>query len=61
MPQLHVMVGSDASPALPVVRKIGMMELNERVAKSIEDVWAFATHVIYCSFIYPSSALCWPG
>ncbi len=43
MTQLHVMVGSDASPALPVVRKIGMMDLKDALAKGIDDFQAFPT------------------
>ncbi len=53
MTQLHVMVGSDASPALPVVRKIGMMDLKDALAKGIDDFQAFPTHVIFLSFMYP--------
>jgi uncharacterized membrane protein len=53
MTQLHVMVGSDASPALPVVRKIGMMDLKDALAKGIDDFRAFPTHVIFLSIIYP--------
>jgi uncharacterized membrane protein len=53
MTQLHVIVGSDASPALPVIRKIGMMDLKDALAKGIDDFRAFPTHVIFLSIIYP--------
>jgi uncharacterized membrane protein len=53
MTHLHVMVGSDASPALPEVRKIGLTDLKEALAKGIDDFRAFPTHVIFLSIIYP--------
>jgi uncharacterized membrane protein len=53
MIHLHVMVGSQASPALPEVRKIGLSDLKTALAKGIDDFWAFPTHVIFLSIIYP--------
>lgn len=53
MTHLHVMVGSQASPALPAVRKIGLSDLKSALAKGIDDFWAFPTHVIFLSIIYP--------
>jgi uncharacterized membrane protein len=53
MTHLHVMVGSQASPALPAVRKIGLSDLKMALAKGIDDFWAFPTHVIFLSIIYP--------
>jgi uncharacterized membrane protein len=53
MTHLHMIVGADASPALPVVRKIGMRDLREALAKGIDDFRAFPTHVIFLSIIYP--------
>jgi uncharacterized membrane protein len=57
MTHLDTMVGSDASQALPVVRKIGMADLKDALAKGIEDFWAIPTHVIFLSIIYPVVAL----
>jgi uncharacterized membrane protein len=53
MIHLHVMVGSQASAALPAVRKIGLSDLKTALAKGIDDFWAFPTHVIFLSIIYP--------
>jgi uncharacterized membrane protein len=53
MTHLHVMVGSQTSPALPAVRKIGLMDLKQALAKGIDDFRAFPTHVIFLSIIYP--------
>jgi uncharacterized membrane protein len=53
MTHLHVMVGSETSPALPEVRKITLVDLKEALAKGIDDFRAFPTHVIFLSIIYP--------
>ncbi len=57
MSHLDTMVGSDASQALPMVRKIGMTDLKDALAKGVEDFWAIPTHVIFLSIIYPVIAL----
>ena len=57
MTHLDVTVGSDASQALPMVRKIGMRDLKDALAKGIEDFRAIPTHVIFLSLIYPVGAL----
>jgi len=57
MTHLDVTVGSDASQALPMVRKIGMTDLKDALAKGVEDFWAIPTHVIFLSIIYPVIAL----
>jgi uncharacterized membrane protein len=51
------MAGSDESQALPMVRKIGMTDLKDALAKGVEDFWAIPTHVIFLSIIYPVIAL----
>jgi len=53
MTYLHVMMGSDASPTLPEVRKIDLADLKEALAKGIDDFRAFPTHVVFLSIIYP--------
>jgi uncharacterized membrane protein len=61
MTYLHVIAGSDASPALPVVRKIAMSDLKDALAKGIDDFRAFPTHVIFLSIIYPIVGLVLAG
>src|SRR6267143_4086939 len=46
MSHLDTMVGSDASQALPMVRKIGMTDLRDALAKGVEDFSAIPTHAI---------------
>jgi uncharacterized membrane protein len=61
MTHLHVLAGSDANPALPVVRKIAMSDLKDALAKGIDDFRAFPTHVIFLSIIYPIIGLVLAG
>ena len=61
MAYLHVITGAEANPALPVVRKIAMSDLREVLAKGIDDFWAFPTHVIFLSIIYPIIGLVLAG
>jgi uncharacterized membrane protein len=53
MTYLHVIAGSQANTALPVVRKIAMRALKDALAKGIDDFRAFPTHVVFLSMIYP--------
>jgi uncharacterized membrane protein len=57
MTHLELTIGSDANQALPTVRKIGLMDLKDALAKGIEDFRAIPTHVIFLSLIYPVGAL----
>jgi len=57
MTHLDIAIGSDASHALPVTRKITMTDLKDALAKGIEDFWAVPTHAIFLSIIYPVAAL----
>jgi uncharacterized membrane protein len=61
MTQLHVIAGSQARPAVPVVRKITMSDLKDALAKGIDDFRAFPTHVIFLSVIYPIIGLLLAG
>ena len=61
MAHLHVLAGSDASPTLPDVRRIEVSDLKDALAKGIDDFWAFPTHVIFLSIIYPIVGLLLAG
>jgi uncharacterized membrane protein len=61
MTYLHVIAGSEASPALPVVRKIEMRDLKDALTKGIDDFRAFPTHVMFLSIIYPIIGLVLAG
>jgi hypothetical protein len=57
MTHLDTTVGSHASQALPIIRKIRITDLKDALAKGIEDFWAVPTHAIFLSIIYPVAAL----
>jgi uncharacterized membrane protein len=61
MPNIHVLTGAGERPAYPVVRKIGVADLKDAVAKGIDDFMAMPTHVIFLAVIYPSLACFWPA
>jgi uncharacterized membrane protein len=49
----HVITGAGESLAYPIVRKIGLADLKDAVAKGIDDFWVMPTHVIFLAMIYP--------
>jgi uncharacterized membrane protein len=53
MPNIHMLTGAGESPAQPVIRKIGVGDLKDAVAKGIDDFMAMPTHVIFLAVIYP--------
>ena len=57
MTHLDMTVGSEVGQTLPIVRKIGMMDLKDALAKGIEDFRVMPTHTIFLSIIYPAGAL----
>src|SRR5215470_17560500 len=56
MTHLDMTVGSHASHAIPIIRKIRMADLKDALAKGIEDFWAVPTHAIFLCIIYPVAA-----
>jgi uncharacterized membrane protein len=53
MTHLHLIAGSHPSQTLPVVRKIGMHDLEDALATGLNDFSAFPSHVIFLSILYP--------
>jgi len=53
MTHLEMTVSSSTKPTLPIVRKIGMTDLKDALAKGVEDFRAIPTHVIFLIIIYP--------
>jgi uncharacterized membrane protein len=51
VPNLHVLTG--AGPTYPIIRKIGVADLKDAVAKGIHDFLVMPTHVIFVAIIYP--------
>lgn len=53
MAHLHIITGADTSAPLPVVRKIGLADLFDALAKGMADFAAIPTHAIFLIIIYP--------
>lgn len=49
----NILVGAGTRPAQPVIRRIGIADLQEALAKGIDDFYAMPTHAIFLCVIYP--------
>jgi uncharacterized membrane protein len=61
MPKFHVIAGPDATPAYPVVRKIGPADLRGALAKGIDDFLAMPSSLFFLALIYPIVGICLAG
>jgi uncharacterized membrane protein len=53
MAQADIILPTENTQQLPVVRSIGLGDLSDALAKGLEDFRAMPTHVIFLSLIYP--------
>jgi uncharacterized membrane protein len=53
MASLHILTGADSDAALPAVRKIGLADIKDALAKGFEDFAAFPSHALFLIIIYP--------
>ncbi|WP_411035823.1 DUF2189 domain-containing protein [Shinella sp. BYT-45] len=53
MATFHVMAGSDQVAARPAVRRIGMSEVWDALARGFDDFRAKPSHYVFLSLIYP--------
>lgn len=49
----NIFFGAGTRPAQPVVRKIGLADLRDALAKGADDFYAMPTHAIFLCIIYP--------
>ena len=49
----NILIGPGTRPAHPVVRKIGLADLRDALAKGADDFYAMPTHAIFLCIIYP--------
>ena len=49
----NILFGAGTRPAQPVVRKIGLADLRDALAKGADDFYAVPTHAIFLCIIYP--------
>jgi uncharacterized membrane protein len=53
MAHADIILPTEPTRELPVVRSIGPRDLRDALAKGLDDFWAMPTHVIFLSLIYP--------
>jgi len=61
MSQFDVIAGPDSTPVYPMVRKIGPADLNNALAKGINDFLAMPSSHVFLGLIYPIAGLCLAG
>jgi uncharacterized membrane protein len=49
----NILVGAGTRPAQPVIRRIGFADLQDALAKGIDDFYAMPTHAMFLCVIYP--------
>jgi uncharacterized membrane protein len=49
----NILVGAGVRPAQPVIRKIGLADLRDALAKGMDDFYAMPTHAMFLCIIYP--------
>jgi uncharacterized membrane protein len=53
MPTPHVIAGVGETPSNPTVRRIGLADIREALAKGVDDFSAMPTHVLFLGILYP--------
>lgn len=53
MAHSHVLLGAGTAPSLPVVRRIGLVDLKDALSKGLDDFLATPTHAVFLCLIYP--------
>jgi uncharacterized membrane protein len=49
----HVLLGAGSNPAQVTVRRIGVADLKDALAKGLDDFYAMPTHAMFLCAIYP--------
>jgi uncharacterized membrane protein len=53
MAHSHILLGAGGSPAQLSVRRIGLADLKDALAKGVDDFYAMPTHAMFLCVIYP--------
>ena len=53
MAQAHVVVGAGEAESAPIIRKIGLADLKDALARGIDDFLAMPSHAVFLCLIYP--------
>jgi uncharacterized membrane protein len=57
MAHVHIFMGAETTHARPAVRRIGLTDLKDALARGIADFWAMPTHAVFLCLIYPIAGL----
>jgi uncharacterized membrane protein len=58
MANFHVLTGTEVTPAYVPVRKIGLVDLKDAIAKGVDDFMSMPTHLAFLGLIYPLFGVC---
>jgi uncharacterized membrane protein len=53
MAHVHMLMGTETAHARPVIRRIGLADLKDALARGLDDFWVMPTHAIFLCLIYP--------
>lgn len=53
MTHVHALMGADSTPHSPAIRKIGVRDLKDALARGMSDFSAMPTHAAFLCLIYP--------
>jgi uncharacterized membrane protein len=53
MAQVHVLMGAESIRVQPEIRRIGVADLKDALARGIDDFLAMPTHAVFLCLIYP--------
>jgi len=53
MTHVHALMGADSTPHPPAIRKIGVRDLKDVLARGFSDFSAMPTHAVFLCLIYP--------
>lgn len=57
MTHLHIIAGADARPVHPAIRRIGIADLGDALARGYDDFSAMPSHALFLLLIYPLAAI----
>jgi uncharacterized membrane protein len=58
MANLHVIAGASGAWARPVIRKIGLADIRDALAKGVDDFLKMPSHLVFLGLIYPAVGAC---
>jgi uncharacterized membrane protein len=53
MAHVHILMGTETAHARPAVRRIGLSDIRDALARGLDDFWAMPTHAVFLCLIYP--------